>query len=175
MTPLLTLDTLRIIARETIPDGDEWALYCIDSASTMVADEAGHPDWIGYDALGNAIPPVAAPRRAVMIAEQLAMRSFKNPDAVVSEGNVGPLGGDRTVEEFARTFTFTQMELDYLERVNTATGITGGTTGGLYTLTIDNAAAVLTQTIYLPDLDPLADSWPMGTEGVDNWAYDPIV
>lgn len=175
MTPLLTLETLRIVAREDIADADPWALYCIDSASTLVADEAGHPDWIGFDALGNTIPVVPGPRRAVMIAEQLAMRAYKNPDAIVSEGSIGPVGGDRTLEEFARTFTFTEAEAAYLERVNEQTGITGGATGGLYTMTISNPAAILSQTIYLPDLDPLADSWPMGTEGVDNYAYDPLV
>jgi hypothetical protein len=176
MTPLLTLETLAIVARKTIEVGDTWADKCIHNASVLISDLAGRPDWIGFDALGNAVTPVAAPRRAVMIAEQLAGRAYNNPDAIVREGSLGTIGGDSMVEDFARTFEPTQLELDYLEHIRVTTGIVDvGGVGGLWVLSMENRPGMVTETIYLPDLDPLADPWPMGTEGIDTFAYGPPV
>ena len=177
MTPLLNAETLGLLVDE--PDGLEnpaYGDYCIQGASVIVADAAGHPDWIGVAPDGTAMTAVVAPRRAVMIAEQLAKRSYKNPDAIVSEGNVGPIGGDRTVEEFARTFELTEVEAAYLESVKVDTGIVGGGSPQLWTLEIVNRPYTPNwATIWLPDLDPMAKSWPVGTEGVDDWAYGPAL
>lgn len=173
MTPLLTAATLALIAREDPLQDPNYATYCIESASWLVADETGHNDWLGLAGDGTSIPVVAAPRRAVMIAEQLAKRAYLNPDAIVQEGGVGPIGGDRTVEEFARTFEFTDAELEYLQSV--ALGKTKG--GGLWTQPTENlpVGTPADSTIYLPDLDPRAQWWPVGTEGVDDYAYTPLV
>lgn len=174
MTPLLSPVTLALIAREEPLADPEYATYCIESASWLVADETGHFDWLGVAADGSSIPVVAAPRRAVMIAEQLAKRAYLNPDAIVQAGSVGPIGGDRTVEDFARTFEFTAVELEYLDSVSIGTARAGG---GLWTMATENrpvSTALPSATIYLPDVDPRADLWPVGTEGVDDYAYTPL-
>lgn len=177
MTPLLTPETLGLLVDEVDALANAaYGDYCIQAASVLVADAAGHPDWIGVASDGTSMTPVVAPRRAVMIAEQLAKRAYKNPDAIVSEGSVGPIGGDRTVEDFARTFEFTPTEAAYLEQVKLDTGLVGTTRPALWTLEIEvRPYSPRWATIWLPDLDPMAKSWPVGTEGVDSWAYGPAL
>ena len=152
----------------------EYGDYCIQAASVIVADAAARPDWLGVAPDGTDIGVVPAPRRAVMIAEQLAKRSYLNPNAVVAEGSVGPIGGDRTIEDFARTFELTEIEAEYLAEVKRTTGIVdaGSGTGGLWVLQIENRPyGADWATIYLPDVDPRALPWPVGTEGQDYNAY----
>lgn len=177
MTPLLSAATLGLLVEEATLENPDYGDYCIQAASVLVADAAGHPDWIGIAPDGTTMTPVVAPRRAVMIAEQLAKRSYLNPNAVTREGNVGPIGGDTTIEDFARTFEFTPLEAAWLEDMKRRTGIVDTGASGLWTLAIENRPyPTRWATIYLPDLDPLADTWPVGTEGVDSWAYgDPVV
>lgn len=174
MTPMLSPATLALIAREEPLSDPDYADYCIESASYLVADEGNHPEWIGLDATGATVPVVPARRRVVMIAEQLAKRAYLNPDAIVAEGNIGPIGGDRTVEDFARTFEFTPAEQEYLQTM--ALGTTGGGSA-LWTLTIESGTGVIPRlpdgTINLPDLDPRADPWPLGSPD-DAYAYTPL-
>jgi hypothetical protein len=165
MTPLLNSDTLELLAEESPLERPEYGDYCIQAASVIVADAAGRPDWLGVAPDGSDMPVVAAPRRAVMIAEQLAKRSYINPNAVVAEGSVGPIGGDRTIEDFARTFELTEIESEYLAEVRRTTGIvdSGSGTGGLWVLQIENRPyGEDWAAIYLPDLDPRAAPWPVG-------------
>jgi hypothetical protein len=176
MTPLLTADTLALLADE-VESGLEnpaYGDYCIQSASVLVADAAGRPDWLGIAADGAEMTPNLAPRRAVMIAEQLAKRSYLNPNAVVQEGSIGPIGGDRTIEDFARTFEFTEVEAAYLAEVKRTTGIvdTGSAGTGLWTLEMEvRPYGADWATIFLPDLDPRAAPWPVGVEGNSYGAY----
>ena len=175
MTPLLTAATLGLLADEQ-PDLENaaYGTYCIQAASVLVADAAGHPDWIGVSASGGDMIPVAAPRRAVMIAEQLAKRSYLNPNAVTREGNVGPIGGDTTIEDFARTFEFTPLEAAYLAEQKALSPLVATTGTGLWVLNIEVRPYPQDwATIYLPDVDPRAKPWAVGNEGVDSWAYGP--
>lgn len=176
MTPLLTPTTLALIAQEDVLSDPDYATYCIEAASYLVVDETGYSEWIGLNPDGTETAVVPAPRRAAMVAEQLAKRAYLNPNAVVAEGGVGPIGGDRTVEDFARTFEFTEAELEYLGKIAKDTGNAAG--GGLWTMEIENLGVGTTElpsgTIFLPDLDPRADWWPLGSES-DEWAYTPKV
>jgi len=174
MTPLLIASTLELLADEQPLDNPAYGDYCIQAASVLVAEAAGRPDWIGVAADGTEMVPVAAPRRAVMIAEQLAKRSYLNPEAIVAEGSIGPIGGDRTIEDFARTFEFTPVEQAYLDNIKATTGIVDTPSTGLWVLTIENRPYDANwATIFLPDLDPRAAPWPVGTEALDGYAYGP--
>lgn len=172
MTPLLDRDTLALVAREEPLSNVEWADYCIQAASVIVADTANHPDWLGLAADGTDLgAPVAAPRRAVMIAEQLAMRSYKNPDAIVAEGSLGPIGGDRYLDEFARTFELTTAERETLEAIARDSYPAAAT--GLVVIDIEvRPRPTWRDTIWLPDVDPRAKSWPIGSEA-QAFAYTP--
>lgn len=117
VAPLLNLSDLAVWAREAIPPEDPWALAVIDAASWLVRNTAGFPLWTATD----------APPRARQIASHVAARSYKNPDSVVTEGALGPLGGDRTVEELARALHLTDGERAELEAMRPeATGPSSG-------------------------------------------------
>ena len=177
MMLLLDRETLGLLVSEDPLVNPEFADYVIQGASVMVSDAAGRPDWLGIAADGSDIDPVAAPRRAVMIAEQLAKRSYQNPDSIITEGNIGPIGGDRKVEDFARAFEFTPVEQAYLDDINLRTGIVdNGGVSGVWTLGFEvrPSYGVDWATIFLPELDPRAKLIPMGTEGVDGFAYGPV-
>jgi S-methylmethionine-dependent homocysteine/selenocysteine methylase len=172
MTPLFPASTLELLADEQPLDRPAYGDYCIASASIIVANRAWRLDWIGLDANEDPVAVVAAPRQAVMIAEQLAKRAYINPDAIVAEGGIGPIGGDRTVEDFARTFELTDEEKEYLDTF--ALGRPGATTGNkLWSLrtVVREPELIGGATIWLPDLDPRAKVWPVGTTGIDEWAY----
>lgn len=165
MTPLLTIATLAIITRSDIEPDDDFATWVINGASLVVASAADHDDWVNDPGTGL----IPAPARAVLIAENLAKRTYLNPDSIIAEGSIGPIGGDRYVEDFARAFELTAYEREILG------GLAGGTSnsvGGLWTQATENRPGYgLDTTIYLPDLDERAGSWPVGTEGVDDFAY----
>jgi hypothetical protein len=171
MTPLLDLETLALVARQEPLTNVPWATYCINAASVIVADTANHSDWLGLDADGVEIPVVAAPRRAVMIAEQLAKRAYLNPDAIVAEGSIGPIGGDRMIEEFARTFELTETEKATLAAI-AADAYPAASGLSVINIQVRPKRSLLT-TIFIPDLDPRADAWPLGTEEIDGYAYTP--
>lgn len=167
MTPLLTVAQLAIWARTSIEDDDEFALAVVDAASLVVADRAKHMDWI--EIIAPATARVAAPSRAVLIAIQLAKRTFLNPDAVIAEGGIGPIGGDRFVEDFARTLELTSVEGEELDGMRPA--VAGGN-GALWVMTIETGRTPANSgTIYVPDGSSADWPFPIGTEGVDDWAY----
>lgn len=166
------------------PADPERADYFIQAASIVVADLAGHPDWLGLNADGGEVETnqiteagvvmtvdgvVPAPRRAVMIAEQLAKRAYENPNAVVAEGSLGPIGGDRIIEEYARTLEPTPAELAYLEEIRATTGIVppvGAGGGGLWVQPIEvRPRQSAGQTVWYNDLDPRAKPWPVNIVG----------
>jgi hypothetical protein len=167
MTPLLTIGTLSIITRTDIELGDPFATWVINGASMVVADAAEHEDWL--DEIDGA-PIVPAPARAILIAENLAKRTYLNPNSVIAEGSIGPIGGDRYVEDFARAFELTAYEREVLGAL---AGGSSSSVGGLWTQATENRPGLdVDPTIYLPDLDERAGSWPVGTDGVDNYAYE---
>lgn len=79
----------------------------IEHAQNLVADEAGHPEWIAGD-LGTV------PYRARIIALNLARRTIVNPDQIVQEGGIGPIGGDRVRDAAALAMELSQAEKDEL-------------------------------------------------------------
>jgi len=174
MTPLFPASTLEMLVREQPLDDAAYGDYCIVNASVIVANRAYRLDWVGLDADELDVPVIPAPRRAVMIAEQLAKRAYQNPDAIVAEGGIGPIGGDRTVEDFARTFELTDEEKEYLDTM--ALGRPGGAENQLWTIRtqVREPALVGGATLWIADLDPRAKVWPVGTDGVDNYAYEPL-
>src|SRR5690349_9781314 len=117
MQPLFPLETLELLAKEQPLADVPYGEYCRSAASIIVANRSLSYGWIGLDANELDAPVVPAPRHAVMIAEQLAKRAYTNPDAIVASGSIGPIGGDRTVEDFARTFELTPAEAAYLDGI----------------------------------------------------------
>jgi len=103
---LLTLRELEVWSRTPITtENGEFANMVIEAVSQRVLFECGNP--VGWDELTT--PPVV---RTVVIA--VASRTFRNPDSIVSEGGIGPIGGDRYAETLARALYFTMSELDIL-------------------------------------------------------------
>lgn len=103
--PLLSITELATWTRQVIADDDPFALAVISAASLRVREVASQPDWT----------LLTAPPSARLIAIQLAKRTYLNPDAVVAEGGLGPIGGDRFIEDFARTLELTEYERTTLE------------------------------------------------------------
>lgn len=114
-TPLLSVEELAIWARQDIAVDDAFALAVIDAASLKTRSET--KQWL-WDL--STIPPEAR-----LVCIQLAKRTYLNPDAIVSEGGIGPIGGDRYVEDFARTLEFTDAELAVLSEASGAAAAAG--------------------------------------------------
>ena len=103
---LLTLRELEVWSRtEITTENGEFANMVLEAVSQRVLYECGSPP--GWNELTT--PPVV---RSVVVA--VASRTFRNPDSIVSEGSIGPIGGDRYAETLARALYFTQSELDIL-------------------------------------------------------------
>ncbi len=156
MTPMLDVAELEVWCRKPIAGTpkEPFAIAVLQAASLVVADKANHADWLADDF------PGPLPGRAKLICTLLAKRSFLNPDSVISEGGIGPIGGDRYVEEMAKFLTLTDQEIADLEDLDDGSG--AGGTGGLWTMEITSGRGPwLGDTIHLPDLDPLADQWPV--------------
>lgn len=133
---LLTVGELSVWVRETLDPADDFAQTIINSASLVVVETAGHPEWTRD----------TAPARARLIAAQLAKRTYLNPDAVV-RSNVGPLG-EATVEDFART-----LELTAAERAELIALRPEGdpSAGSLFVVNLGGPVVVESDTIYLSD------------------------
>lgn len=84
---LITEGELATICRlDAIPVARQaHATMVIDLASDLIRDTAEHKEWTS----------ATVPFRAKLICLLVAKRSFQNPDAVLVEGSVGPIGGDR--------------------------------------------------------------------------------
>ena len=127
--PLITVAELALWARETIDPADPYANLVVNAASLVVRDTAEHPEW-------TAAGETAAPDRAKLITAIIAKRAWINSEGIVAEGGMGPLGGDRYIEEVARgmLFEMTEAERETLEGFIT---VAAGSTG-LWTMTISN-------------------------------------
>jgi hypothetical protein len=156
MKTMLQLDELEIWCRQPIAGTDKapFAGAVLQAASVKVAEAAKHIEWLD-DAYAEPLPA-----KAKLICTLLAKRSFLNPDSVISEGGIGPIGGDRYVEDMARFLELTEQELVDLASLS-PDGEAGG--GGLWSQEIDTGRRVATfdDTIYLPDNDPRADYHPL--------------
>jgi hypothetical protein len=137
MAALLTIPELGVWAQQDVGYDDEWAAAVLDAASDVVRTAASQPTWTRD----------TAPVRARQIASHLAARSYKNPDSIVGEGALGPVGGDRFVEELAKALHLTAAEIEELGKLapSTAAG-----SGGLWIQPI-NATPVEDGDVYLAD------------------------
>lgn len=102
--PLITETELATICRlpgNVIPAARAaFATMIIDLTSGLVSDTAGHPEWTSS----------TIPFRAKMIALLVAKRSYQNPDGVIVEGSIGPIGGDRVTDLQAAGLYLTEAE-----------------------------------------------------------------
>lgn len=121
-------------------DARDFASYVLEAASEKVRLAAAQPGWTAD----------SVPRRAKQIAWHLAARTYLNPDSVLAEGGVGPLGGDRTVEDMARALHLTSAEAEELALL-APEGSTAAGGGGLWIQPIDGGTQVSDGTIYLTD------------------------
>lgn len=108
MTALLSLTEFALWMQPAEVDDEDKALLMMEAASELVRDTARQPTW-------TATGSTAAPLRARHIAAHVAVRSYKNLDSIQAEGAVGPLGGDRIVEELAKALHLTDAERETLE------------------------------------------------------------
>jgi len=111
----------------------------IDKAQNLVADEAGHPEWVAADL-------ATVPFRARMIALNLAKRTILNPDRVIQEGGVGPIGGDRLADDAALAMELSEAETRELRKFRG----TGTAPSGLFLLPISDPTPSET-TIFVAD------------------------
>lgn len=104
-TELATICQLpdQVIPAERLP----FATMIIDLASDIVRDTASHPEWDQ-----NTVP-----FRAKMICLLVAKRSYQNPNNVVVEGALGPIGGDRVLDVQAMGLYLTEAEASDLARL----------------------------------------------------------
>jgi hypothetical protein len=130
MAALLTPQTL---AKWTQSDeaevlADPFAADLIEKLSALVCFIGGH-DGTKLDELGAVIPEwslvadtpvgsVVAPIDVQMVMLQVAKRSYQNPDEVLQEGSVGPLGGERYADVHALFMDFTDSERATISKYN---------------------------------------------------------
>lgn len=104
--PLITEAELATICQlDAIPtERAAFATLVIDLASDLIRDTAEHKEWTAAD----------VPFKAKLITLLVAKRTFQNPNNVVAEGGLGPLGGDRFLDMHAMGLYLTEAERDEL-------------------------------------------------------------
>lgn len=114
MADLLTLRELALWAERPLEEVEEdpFAVEVIDKVSQLVQHVGGHPEW--------TLEPGAdqAPFDVRMVVLQVCRRTYVNPGMVVHEGSLGPIGGDRTLNEAAMASNLTESERETLEKYN---------------------------------------------------------
>lgn len=100
---------------------DAFVDWVLEEASGLVCDTARHPEW--------ELDPTTAPRTAKRICLLVAKRTYENPGAVVMEGGVGPIGGDRVLDAQAMGLMLTEAEEEELIDLR---GMPGSDPGGLW-------------------------------------------
>lgn len=100
-------------------EGDDFAAEVMDKVSQMAKFLAGQPLWT-YE---------TAPFDVKMVVLQVCKRSYQNPNQVIQEGSVGPIGGDRILEAAALLTNLTDSERATLEKHNP-----GGSPDGLWVM-----------------------------------------
>lgn len=136
---------------------DLFATEVIDVVSKMACWLGGH-DGTKLDSAGVAIPEWTlpdgdnpAPFDVQMVALQVAKRSYGNPDQVVQEGGVGPIGGDRFIDAAALLLSLTDSERATLTKYNSEGDPDGA--DDLWVLTIDRSpeTSLIAPTLYVSD------------------------
>lgn len=152
--PLITAPELATWAQLDESNFSDFEEMVIEKAQYLVADEAGHPEWVVEDI-------ATVPYRARIICLNLARRTLKNPDQIVQEGGIGPIGGDRVRDSAAMAMELSPAEKEELH------GLRGdGTTPpGLWVQPLGEGLPTLGTTAYVPDIS--GSDWlvPFGTLG----------
>lgn len=108
MDPWITVAELAVWVREPIPPGDEFAQMVIKAATIKVSDAC---DMATPFHAGNA------PDSLRVIVGQVAKRAYKNPDQIVQDGSIGPIGGDRYAQAYAAGLSLTEEEEAEVQRI----------------------------------------------------------
>lgn len=99
--------------------------------------------------------PTQAPIDVQMVALKVIKRSYQNPDQVIQEGSIGPLGGDRVSDVQALFMDLTEEERAIITRYNLDGDPNGlaDDAGTLFTIKIDRDDTMLPQTspLYMGD------------------------
>lgn len=158
---LVTVDELAIWTQTEIAADDFAANAILAAASLIVRTEAEQPLWTAADA-----PPMAK-----LITVQLAKRTYLNPNAVISEGSIGPIGGDRFLEDFVRTLELTSVEIAQLRamRPDTTSGVAGHTRG-LWSQ--PTTRGPVEKPVHLPSTPPLSDWGILVASADESWMYE---
>lgn len=93
-------------------EADPFAMDVIAQVSGYFCFLAGHPEWT-YEPGDDQ-----APFDVRMLALKVIRRTYVNPDQVVQEGNLGPIGGDRVADDAAASFDLTDTERRVLTKYN---------------------------------------------------------
>lgn len=126
MAALLTTQTLAKWTQEDPAEvaADPFALDVIDKVSQLICFIGGH-DGTKVDADGEVIPewdlelgPTQAPIDVQMVALKVIKRSYQNPEQILQEGSIGPLGGDRVADIQALFLDFTDDERATIAKYN---------------------------------------------------------
>lgn len=164
MADLITIQELADWSRREIEPDDAFAIKVVAAASLVVSEAAQHPEW-------TRTGETAAPPRAKLICAMLAKRTFLNPDAVVREGSIGPVGGDTVVEDFARTLELTAAELATLQGF-IGTG-DGAVFGGLWVQPTTRGELEMAG-VFIPDSGGSDWMIPYGDASEEFWFSPPV-
>lgn len=139
MAEIITPQEVATWARRDVSTFGAFETMVIDETRLLVAGVAEHPEWVTDD--------VEVPHRARVIALNVAKRTITNPDQVVQEGSIGPIGGDRVREEAALALQLSDAERDEL------LGLRGepGEINGLWTLSTNADRSFQTVTYVADD------------------------
>jgi hypothetical protein len=114
MADLLTTEALATWTGKDPGDvaTDPYAVDVIVQVSDYLCFLGGHPLWT-YAPGANQ-----APIDVRMLALKVIRRTYVNPDQVVAEGNLGPIGGDRVADHAALAFELTDAERKIVAKYN---------------------------------------------------------
>lgn len=126
-------------------EADAFAMDVIAKVSGYFCFLGGHPEWT-YEPGDEQ-----APFDVRMLALKVIRRTYVNPDQVVQEGNVGPLGGDRVADDAALSFELTKTERRVLTKYNDEGDPEEGGALWIQPIGQDEASSLIDATLYVGD------------------------
>lgn len=136
---------------------DPFAVDVIAQVSAYLCFLGGH-DGTKLDDLGVVIPEWTyepgedqAPIDVRMLALKVIRRTYTNVDQVVQEGGIGPIGGDRVVEDAAKMFDLTEAERRVITKYNDDGDPEEGGQLWIQPIGGDDSATLLDATLYVGD------------------------